>query len=175
MARIAPVRLGHISLEVASIDSACRYHDRFLGILGFRRFQDGEWYLGYRRGPLAIWFFRRGRIAQVRRERPKVPLSLTEVIPEHVGFAVASWDEIARWEDRLRNAGLEPLYPVDRGPPRASTERYRSAAWVDPDRIVWEIYAERRRPAAPAGRRRARSLTSGSVRARRRPSAGRAR
>jgi catechol 2,3-dioxygenase-like lactoylglutathione lyase family enzyme len=144
MAREA-VRLGHVSLEVASIASARRYHDRFLGTLGFRVFQEGTWYLGYRRTGIVIWFFRRGRRAQVRREWPPVPLADEEVIPEHIGFAVRSWNAVARWEDRLRARGLVPLYPVDRGPPRVPSERYRSAAWVDPDRIVWEIYALRPR------------------------------
>ena len=140
------VRLGHVSLEVASIDSARRFHDRFLGTLGFRRFQEGDWYLGYRRGGLAIWFFREGRNVQVRRDRPRLPGSESEVIPEHIGLAVPSWAAIAGWEDRLRSLGLEPFYPVDRGPPRSPKERYRSAAWVDADRIVWEIYAARRGP-----------------------------
>jgi catechol 2,3-dioxygenase-like lactoylglutathione lyase family enzyme len=139
------VRLGHVSLEVASIASTRRYHDRFLGALGFRVFQEGVWYIGYRRPGLDIWFFRRGRRAQVRREWPLLPLGDEEVIPEHVGFAVRSWKAVARWEDRLRAEGLVPLYPVDRGPPHAPSERYRSAAWVDVDRIVWEIYAVRPR------------------------------
>ena len=137
------VRLGHVSLEVASIDSARRFHDRFLGSLGFERFQEGEWYLGYRRGRLAIWFFREGRNVQVRRDNPRLPHTVREVIPEHIGFEVPSWAAIAGWEDRLRAQGLEPFYPVDRGPPRSPQERYRSAAWVDADRIVWELYAER--------------------------------
>ena len=146
MAREA-VRLGHVSLEVASIASARRYHDRFLGTLGFRVFQEGTWYLGYRRPGITIWFFRRGRSAQVRREWPRLPRADEEVIPEHVGFAVPSWKAVARWEDRLRAQGLVPFYPVDRGPPRAAPERYRSAACVDVDRIVWEVYALRPRTA----------------------------
>jgi catechol 2,3-dioxygenase-like lactoylglutathione lyase family enzyme len=146
MAREA-VHLGHVSLEVASIASTRRYHDRFLGTLGFRVFQEGVWYLGYRRPGIVIWFFRRGRRAQVRREWPRLPSSDEEVIPEHVGFAVRSWKAVARWEDRLRAQDLVPLYPVDRGPPHAPSERYRSAAWVDVDRIVWEIYALRPRTA----------------------------
>jgi catechol 2,3-dioxygenase-like lactoylglutathione lyase family enzyme len=144
------VHLGHVSLEVASIASARRYHDRFLGTLGFRVFQEGVWYLGYRRPGIVIWFFRRGRRAQVRREWPALPSTEEEVIPEHVGFAARSWKEVARWEDRLRAKGLVPLFPVDRGPPRAPSERYRSAAWVDVDRIVWEIYALRPRSARRA-------------------------
>ena len=144
MARDA-LRLGHLSLEVASIASARRYHDRFLGTLGFRVFQEGTWYLGYRKPGVVIWFFRRGRRAQVRREWPPVPLADEEVIPEHVGFAVRTWQAVAGWEDRLRARGLLPLYPVDRGPARSPSERYRSAAWVDRDRIVWEIYALRAR------------------------------
>ncbi len=137
------LRLGHLSFEVASIPSTRRYHDRFLGTLGFRRFQTGGWYLGYRRGEAVVWFFRRGRRAQVRRMNPVLPRTDEEVIPDHVGFSVASWAAIARWEDRLTTVGLPPFYPVDRSPSRAPVERYRSAAWVDPDRIVWEIYAVR--------------------------------
>ncbi len=152
------VRLGHVSFEVASIDSARRFHDRFLGTLGFRTFQVGDWYLGYRRGSTVVWFFRRGRAAQVRRRRPELPQTDRQVVPEHVGLAVGSWNEVRRWEERLRTAGFEPFYPVDRGPPRSPAERYRSAAWVDPDRIVWEIYAARRgprrRPSASAARAR---------------------
>jgi len=141
------VRLGHVSLEVASIESARRYHDRFLGTLGFRLFQEGVWYLGYRRTGIDIWFFRRGRRAQVRREWPQLSFADEEVIPEHVGFAVRSWKAVARWEDRWRPQRLVPFYPVDRGPPRDPSERYRSAAWVDVDRIVWEVYALRPRTA----------------------------
>jgi catechol 2,3-dioxygenase-like lactoylglutathione lyase family enzyme len=137
------LQFGHVSFEVASIASTRRFHDRFLGTLGFRRFQTGESYLGYRRGETVVWFFRRGRRIQVHRERPRLPLTDTDIIPDHTGFSVPSWAAIARWEDRLRAAGLAPFYPVDRGPAHAPTERYRSAAWVDPDRIVWEIYAVR--------------------------------
>jgi len=143
----APVRLGHVSFEVASIASTQRFHDRFLGTLGFRRFQEGVWYLGYRRGATVVWFFRQGRRIQVHRERPRLPLTDEEVIPEHLGFRVASWAAIVRWEDRLRAVGIEPFYPVDRGPPRTADERYRSATWIDPDRIVWEVYAIRGRRA----------------------------
>jgi catechol 2,3-dioxygenase-like lactoylglutathione lyase family enzyme len=137
------LRFGHVSFEVASIASSQRFHDRFLGTLGFRRFQEGAWYLGYRRGETVVWFFRRGRRIQVHRELPHLPRTDEEVIPDHVGFWVPSWAAIVRWEDRLRAVGIEPLYPVDRGPPRSAEERYRSAAWTDPDRIVWEIYALR--------------------------------
>jgi catechol 2,3-dioxygenase-like lactoylglutathione lyase family enzyme len=137
------LRFGHVSFEVASIASTRRFHDRFLGTLGFRRFQAGLWYLGYRRGETVVWFFRRGHHIQVHREPPRLPLSDTDVIPDHTGFSVPSWNAIARWEDRLVAAGLPPFYPVDRGPARSAAERYRSAAWVDPDRIVWEIYAIR--------------------------------
>ncbi len=137
------LRFGHVSFEVASIASTRRFHDRFLGTLGFERFQEGDWYLGYRRGDSVVWFFRRGRRVQVRRERPRLPKTDEEVIPDHIGFSVGSWRAIGQWEDRLRRAGLPPFYPVDRGPPRTPGERYRSAAWVDPDRIVFEIYAVR--------------------------------
>ena len=166
----APVRLGHVSLEVASIASARRFHDRFLGTLGFERFQEGDWYLGYRRGRLAIWFFREGRNVQVRRDRPRLPGTESEVIPEHIGLAVPSWAAIAEWEDRLRAVGLAPFYPVDRGPPRSPKERYRSAAWVDADRIVWELYAARPGPAArrPSGAN-GHGATLGRARGRRRP------
>ncbi len=162
----ATVRLGHVSLEVASIDSARRFHDRFLGTLGFERFQEGDWYLGYRRGRLAIWFFREGRNVQVRRDHPPLPQAEGDVIPEHIGLEVPSWAAIAEWEDRLRARGLEPFHPVDRSPPRSSRERYRSAFWVDADRIVWEVYAARPGPPPGSSGRSARSAT---VRARPRP------
>jgi catechol 2,3-dioxygenase-like lactoylglutathione lyase family enzyme len=137
------LRFGHVSFEVASIATTGRFHDRFLGTLGFRRFQQGDWYLGYRRGESVVWFFRRGRRIQVHREIPRLPRTDEDIIPDHIGFCVASWKSIARWEDRLRAVALPPFYPVDRGPARDRSERYRSAAWVDPDRIVWEIYAVR--------------------------------
>ena len=163
------VRLGHVSLEVASIDSARRFHDRFLGTLGFVRYQEGEWYLGYRKGGLAIWFFREGRAVQVRRATPRLPSTEHEVIAEHIGLRVASWVAIADWEDRLRRQGLEPFYPVDRGPPRSPEEQYRSAAWVDSDRIVWELYAPRRGPTTRPHGANGHDATFSSARARRRP------
>ena len=165
----APVRLGHVSLEVASIDSARRFHDRFLGALGFDRFQEGDWYLAYRRGRLIIWFFREGRNVQVRRDRPHLPRGECEVIPEHIGLEVPSWAALAEWEDRLRARGLEPFYPVDRAPPHSPKERYRSAAWVDADRIVWELYAVRRGPVARSRSPDGHAVTLSRARGRRRP------
>ena len=172
------VALGHVAFEVASIASARATYDRLLGTLGFRRFEEGAWYLGYRRGRTVLWFFRRGRHAQVHRERPQLTSAEEGVIPNHIGFEVPSWSAVVRWEDRLRALGLEPLYPVERGPPRSSSDRYRSAAWVDDDRIVWEIYALRARRLGPrrATRRTTRRRPSGgAARARRRPSAAAAR
>lgn len=164
-----PVRLGHVALEVASIDSARRFHDRFLATIGFERFQEGDWYLGYRRRGFEIWFFREGRNVQVRRDTPRPPTTQHEVIPEHIGFEVPSWAAIARWEDRLRARGLEPFYPVDRGPPRAPEERYRSAAWIDADRIVWELYSARRTPVPRSKGTEGRAATVSVARGRRRP------
>ena len=72
----------------------------------------------------------------MHRERPRLPLTDKDVIPDHIGFSVASWTAIARRgrTDCARRVSRRSTRSTG-ARLRTTAERYRSAAWVDPDRI----------------------------------------
>ena len=141
------LHLGHVNLEVGDLASAKRFHDRFLPILGFVPIPitDAAW-LGYRKGRMALWF----TVSRPRRThlgRPHVPTTgTTDPISNHLGFRVQTKADIVRIEKELRKRGISPIYGLSRVPTAGRTW-YVSAAWHDPDRNVFEVYAATKRTA----------------------------
>jgi catechol 2,3-dioxygenase-like lactoylglutathione lyase family enzyme len=139
------VRLGHVSIEVASLSRTRRFHDRFLSSIGFRRLPtlDSTW-LGYRNGLMTLWF----TVSRPRRTTkgiPHVPVDGTEdPISEHLAFRVSSPRRVRDIERALRRKGIAPVYGFDQVATRGPTW-YVSAAWRDPDNNVFEVYTVTRR------------------------------
>ncbi len=169
MARTGEIRLGHVNLEVSDLRRSRRFYDRALPVLGFRPLprSDAAW-LGYRSPTLTLWLTA-SRPPRVRRQLPHIPTDgRTDPISEHLGFVVGTEAEVRSVERRLRRRGIPVVYGFDRTP-TAGPSWYVSCAFRDPDNLVLEVYAVRRRglgarrAARRAGRSKRRTIRSSST------------
>lgn len=139
------VRLDHVNLEVTNLDRARRFYDRFLPVLGFPRIpSDDPYWLGYRKGRMALWITVSHPARVIRRE-PHVPTDgVKDPISDHIAFRAPSPERVAAIEKALRRRGFVPVYSTDKlaafGP-----SWYTSNAWKDPDNNVLEIYSVTKR------------------------------
>lgn len=152
--------IHHISFEVEDTRRSRWWHDRFLGRLGFRRFADDPTYLGYSNGSQTMWLLQ----SNSPRIRRRPPTGDEEVIAEHVAFKVGSGAEVAKIQEDLARQEIYPIFRCEEHP--EFRPGYVSATWVDPDRIVLEVYfvpdakkraaraAHRRRPVRRARKKR---------------------
>jgi hypothetical protein len=134
------VELRHVAAEIEDTARSRWFHDHFLGRLGFRRFADDPEYLGYSNGSMTVWLIR-GAPSRVHR---KPPTGDEEVVADHFAFHVPTAADVQKIQDDLVR---KELYPIFRSAEHPEFGRgYVSATWVDPDRIVWEVYTTPGRP-----------------------------
>lgn len=139
------VRLGHLNIETTSLAAARRFYDKFLPVLGFSRIKpEDPFWLGYRKGRLAIWVTV-SRPRRVTRRLPQVPTDgIEDPISDHIGFQAPSSSRVFELEEALRKLGFKPVYATAKQTAHGPAW-YTSNAWRDRDNNVLEIYALTRR------------------------------
>lgn len=134
------LQTGHVGLNVTDLDRSARFYSQALGLVTFNSSEDAERrfvFLGDgERLLLTLWQQSDGRF---RHETPGL---------HHLAFQVGTQDDVARYADRLKNAGVAILH----GGPVAHAEGSHSGGiyFEDPDGIRLEIYAATGAEALPA-------------------------
>jgi catechol 2,3-dioxygenase-like lactoylglutathione lyase family enzyme len=126
--------IGHVGIEVTSINKSKKFYKTLLEALGFKVIMDTKEGFGFSNGNLALWI---SEVPESRVKR-KAPTGEEFVIADHLAFLVRSREVVYGIEREMNRKGFEALFPCEEHP--EFEPGYHAVSFCDPDNYVIEVY-----------------------------------
>jgi catechol 2,3-dioxygenase-like lactoylglutathione lyase family enzyme len=126
--------VGHVGIEVASLDRSKKFYKALFGELGLKVMMDSEDGLAFTNQNFSVWI---GELQQSRVKR-KAPTGEEFVVADHLAIQVPDKKTVYDLEKKMKKNGFEPLFPCEEHP--QFEPGYHAASFCDPGNYVIEIY-----------------------------------
>ena len=130
------VIIGHVGIEVSSLENSRKFYEVMLKALGFRAILDSKESVGFSNGNFQIWLSE----PKNRRFKCEAPTGEEFVVSEHVAILVPNRNTVDSVARKMRDNGFDILFPPEEQP--QFTEGYYATSFCDPDNHVIEVYTE---------------------------------
>ena len=130
------VIIGHVGIEVSSLENSRKFYEVMLKALGFRAILDSKESVGFSNGNFQIW------LSEPKNPRFKceAPTGEEFVVSEHVAILVPNKKTVDSVAEKMRDNGFDILFPPEEQP--QFTQGYYATSFCDPDNHVIEVYTE---------------------------------
>lgn len=130
----SPVVVGHVGIEVSSVDRSKKFYKTLFEALGFKVIMDTKEGFALSNGSVSLW------ISGVResRVRRRAPTGEEFVVADHLAFLVHSREAVYGIERQMKRKGFVALFPCEEHPEFESG--YHAVSFCDPDNYVIEVY-----------------------------------
>jgi catechol 2,3-dioxygenase-like lactoylglutathione lyase family enzyme len=125
--------IGHIGIEVTSINKSRKFYKTLLEGLGLKLLRDTQEYLGFNNQNFSVWV---GELKEPRVNR-KAPTGEEEVVFDHLAIHVRDKNVVYGIEKVMKEAGFAALFPAQEHP--HFRPGYFAVSFCDPDNYVIEI------------------------------------
>jgi catechol 2,3-dioxygenase-like lactoylglutathione lyase family enzyme len=125
--------IGHIGIEVTSLNKSRKFYKTLLEGLGLKLLRDTPEYLGFNNQNFSVWI---GELKEPRISR-KAPTGEEEVVFDHIAIHVKDKDAVYGIEEIMKKAGFAALFPGQEHP--QFRPGYFAVSFCDPDNYVIEI------------------------------------
>ena len=126
--------VGHVGIEVASLDRSKKFYEALFGGLGFRVIMDTGDGFAFANQNFSVW------ISELRESRVKrkAPTGEEFVVADHLAILVPEKETVYGIEKEMKKNGFEALFPCEEHP--QFEPGYHAVSFCDPDNYVIEIY-----------------------------------
>lgn len=128
--------IGHVGIEVSSLEISRKFYEVLLKALGFRAIVDSKETVGFSNQNFQIWVSQ----PQIPRVKCEAPTGEEFVVAEHVAILVPDKSKVDKVAQKMRENGFDILFPPEEQP--QFTEGYYATSFCDPDNYVIEVYTE---------------------------------
>lgn len=125
--------VGHIGIEVTSLDRSRKFYKTLLEGLGLKVLRDTPEYLGFNNQNFSVWI---GELKEPRISR-KAPTGEEMVVFDHLAIHVKDKEAVYGIEKKMKDAGFNALFPGEEHP--QFRPGYVAVSFCDPDNYVLEI------------------------------------
>jgi catechol 2,3-dioxygenase-like lactoylglutathione lyase family enzyme len=125
--------IGHIGIEVSSLDKSRKFYKTLLEGLGLKLLRDTPEYLGFNNQNFSVWI---GELKEPRVSR-KAPTGEEMVVFDHLAIHVKDKEAVYGIEKTMKEAGYAALFPGEEHP--QFRPGYHAVSFCDPDNYVIEI------------------------------------
>ncbi len=126
--------VGHVGIEVKSLERSKKFYEALLGTLGFRVIMDSKEGIGFSNEVLGVWL---GMSIEPRVNR-KAPTGDEFVVADHLAILVPDKNDVYNIEKEMIAIGFKPLFPCEEHP--RFEPGYYAVSFCDPDNYVIEVY-----------------------------------
>jgi catechol 2,3-dioxygenase-like lactoylglutathione lyase family enzyme len=132
----AQIIIGHIGIEVSSLEDSRKFYEVLLKTLGFHIIIDSKETVGFSNQNFQIWLSQ----PQNPRVKCEAPTGEEFVVSEHVAILVPDKRTVDLVAEKMRENGFSILFPPEEQP--QFTAGYYAASFCDPDNHVIEVYTK---------------------------------
>jgi catechol 2,3-dioxygenase-like lactoylglutathione lyase family enzyme len=125
--------VGHIGIEVTSLNKSKKFYKTLLEGLGLKLLRDTPEYLGFNNQNFSVWI---GELKEPRVSR-KAPTGEEEVVFDHIAIHIKDEKVVCEIEEAMKKAGFVALFPSQEHP--QFRPGYYAVSFCDPDNYVIEI------------------------------------
>ncbi|MCJ7423160.1 VOC family protein [Candidatus Bathyarchaeota archaeon] len=130
--------VGHVGIEVLSLDSSRKFYNALLGGLGLKIIMDTEDGVGFTNQNFSVWV---GELREPRVKR-KAPTGEEFVVADHLAILVQDKKAVYDIEREMKKNGFKALFPCEEHP--QFEPGYYAVSFCDPDNYVVEVYARQK-------------------------------
>jgi catechol 2,3-dioxygenase-like lactoylglutathione lyase family enzyme len=128
--------IGHVGIEVSSLENSRKFYEVLLRALGFRVIVDSKETVGFSNQNFQVWVSQ----PQIPRVKCEAPTGEEFAVSEHVAILVPGKSKVDSVAKKMREKGFDILFPPEEQP--QFTEGYYATSFCDPDNHVIEVYTE---------------------------------
>jgi catechol 2,3-dioxygenase-like lactoylglutathione lyase family enzyme len=128
--------IGHVGIEVSSLENSRSFYEVLLKALGFRRIVNSKETVGFSNQNFQVWVSQ----PHIPRVKCEAPTGEEFVVSEHVAILVPDKSKVDSVAKKMRENGYDILFPPEEQP--QFTEGYYATSFCDPDNHVIEVYTE---------------------------------
>lgn len=125
--------VGHIGIEVSSLNRSRNFYKTLLEGLGLKVLRDTPEYLGFNNQNFSVWV---GELKEPRVGR-RAPTGEEMVVFDHLAIHVKDKEAVYAIEAKMKDAGFEALFPGEEHP--QFRPGYVAVSFCDADNYVIEI------------------------------------
>jgi len=126
--------IGHVGIEVVSLDRSKKFYDALFEGLGFKVIMDSKEGLAFFNQNFSVWI---GELREPRVKR-KSPTGEEFVVADHLAIHVPNKNTVYEIEKKMKEKGFKALFPCEEHP--QFEPGYHAVSFCDPDNYVIEIY-----------------------------------
>jgi catechol 2,3-dioxygenase-like lactoylglutathione lyase family enzyme len=126
--------IGHVGIEVTSLNSSKKFYKALFEGLGFRVIMDNEDGVGFSNQNFSVWI---GEMSRPRVKR-KAPTGEEFVVTDHLAILVPDKRIVYDIEKEMNKKGFKALFPCEEHP--QFEPGYYAVSFCDPDNYVIEVY-----------------------------------
>jgi catechol 2,3-dioxygenase-like lactoylglutathione lyase family enzyme len=130
--------VGHVGIEVKSLQQSKKFYKTLLGELGFNIIMDTEQGIGFSNEIFGVWL---GESSEPRVKRT-APTGEEFVVADHLAIIVHDKKNVFEIEKKMKAKGFTPLFPCEEHP--QFEPGYFAVSFCDPDNYVVEVYTRRK-------------------------------
>jgi catechol 2,3-dioxygenase-like lactoylglutathione lyase family enzyme len=130
--------VGHVGIEVSSLDSSRKFYNALLGGLGLKIIMDTEDGVGFTNQNFSVWV---GELREPRVKR-KAPTGEEFVVADHLAILVQDKKAVYDIEREMKKNGFKALFPCEEHP--QFEPGYYAVSFCDPDNYVVEVYTRQK-------------------------------
>ena len=130
--------VGHVGIEVSSLDSSRKFYNALFGGLGLKIIMDTEDGVGFTNQNFSVWV---GELREPRVKR-KAPTGEEYVVADHLAILVQDKKAVYDIEREMKKSGFKALFPCEEHP--QFEPGYYAVSFCDPDNYVVEVYTRQK-------------------------------
>jgi len=130
--------VGHVGIEVKSLNRSKKFYKTLLGALGFSVIMETKEGIGFSNGIFGLWL---GEASEPRVTR-KAPTGEEFVVADHLAILVPDKRIVFETERKMIENKFKPLFPCEEHP--QFEPGYYAVSFCDPDNYVVEVYTRQK-------------------------------